>query len=93
VQKLKERIQKAIKEQKDLEKLAKQIEITITPEGLRIELIEDKSGTFFQSGSAKLEPERTGTPWHVGRTIEAFAQSPAAGRSYRCATVLRRQCL
>jgi chemotaxis protein MotB len=54
VQKLKERIQKAIKEQKDLEKLAKQIEITITPEGLRIELIENKSGTFFQSGSAKL---------------------------------------
>jgi chemotaxis protein MotB len=54
VQKLKEQIQKAIKSQPDLEKLAKQIEITITPEGLRIELIEDKSGTFFQSGSAKL---------------------------------------
>ena len=54
VQKLKEQIQKAIKDQKDLEKLAKQIEITITPEGLRIELIEDRSGTFFQSGSAKL---------------------------------------
>jgi chemotaxis protein MotB len=54
VQKLKEQIQKAIREQKNLEKLAKQIEITITPEGLRIELIEDKNGTFFQSGSAKL---------------------------------------
>ena len=54
VEKLKERIQKAIQNQKDLEKLANQIEITITPEGLRIELIEDKSGTFFQSGSAKL---------------------------------------
>jgi chemotaxis protein MotB len=54
VQKLKEQIQKAIKEQNNLQKLAKQIEITITPEGLRIELIEDKSGTFFQSGSAKL---------------------------------------
>jgi chemotaxis protein MotB len=54
VQKLKEQIQKAIKDQKDLEKLAKQIEITITPEGLRIELIEDKNGTFFQSGSSKL---------------------------------------
>ena len=54
VQKLKEQIQKAIMAQKDLEKLAKQIEITITPEGLRIELIEDKKGTFFQSGSAKL---------------------------------------
>ena len=54
VQKLKEQIQKAIKDQKDLEKLAKQIEITITPEGPRIELIEDKNGTFFQSGSSKL---------------------------------------
>ena len=54
VQKLKEQIQKAISAQKDLEKLAKQIEITITPEGLRIELIEDKNGTFFQSGSAQL---------------------------------------
>jgi len=54
VEKLKERIQKAIQNQKDLEKLAKQIEITITPEGLRIELIEDKNGTFFQSGSAQL---------------------------------------
>jgi chemotaxis protein MotB len=54
VQKLKEQIQRAILDQKDLEKLSKQIEITITPEGLRIELIENKSGTFFQSGSAKL---------------------------------------
>ena len=56
VKKLKEQIQKAIKDQKDLLKLAKQIEITITPEGLRIELIEDKNGTFFESGSAKLSP-------------------------------------
>ena len=56
VEKLKERIQKAIKDQKDLEKLAKQIEITITPEGLRIELIEDQKGTFFESGSAQLSP-------------------------------------
>ena len=54
VQKLKEQIEKAIAEQKNLEKLAKQIEITITPDGLRIELIEDKNGTFFQSGSAQL---------------------------------------
>jgi chemotaxis protein MotB len=54
VLKLKDQIQKAILQQKDLERLAKQIEITITPEGLRIELIEDKNGTFFQSGSAKL---------------------------------------
>jgi chemotaxis protein MotB len=54
VEKLKEEIEKAILKQADLSKLTKQIEITITDEGLRIELIEDKGGTFFESGSAKL---------------------------------------
>src|SRR5580658_4556258 len=39
---------------KEVEKLSKQIEITITPEGLRIELLEGKDGTFYESGSAKL---------------------------------------
>jgi chemotaxis protein MotB len=54
VEKLKEQIEKAIHEQRAFDKLTRQIEITITAEGLRIELIEDKSGTFFQSGSAQL---------------------------------------
>ena len=54
MQKLKDKIEEQIKAKKDLEKLSKQIEITITPEGLRIELLEDKDGTFYQSGSAKL---------------------------------------
>ncbi len=57
VENLKAQIEKAIHQQKDLEKLAKQIEITITPEGLRIELIESKNGTFFQSGSAVLSQD------------------------------------
>ena len=54
LQKLKEKLEEEIKARKELEKLSKQIEITITPEGLRIELIEDKNGTFYQSGSAQL---------------------------------------
>jgi chemotaxis protein MotB len=54
VEKLKAQIQKAILQQKDLVKLSKQVEITITGEGLRVELIEGKGGTFFESGSAKL---------------------------------------
>ncbi|HUD76198.1 MAG TPA: flagellar motor protein MotB [Terracidiphilus sp.] len=54
LQKLKDKLEQEIKARKDLEKLSKQIEITITPEGLRIELIEGKDGTFFQSGSARL---------------------------------------
>jgi chemotaxis protein MotB len=54
LEKLKEKLEEEIKARKDLEKLSKQIEIKVTPEGLRIELIEDKNGTFYQSGSAKL---------------------------------------
>lgn len=54
LQTLKDKLEQEIKARKELEKLSKQIEMTITPEGLRIELIEDKNGTFYQSGSAKL---------------------------------------
>ena len=54
LQKLKEKLERGIKAQKDLEKLSKQIEITITPEGLRVELLEDKNGTFYEMGSARL---------------------------------------
>jgi chemotaxis protein MotB len=54
LQKLKDKLEQEIKARKDLEKLSKQIEITITPEGLRIELLEGKDGTFFEIGGAKL---------------------------------------
>ncbi len=54
LQKLKEKLEAEIKARKELEKLSKQIEITITPEGLRIELLETKNGTFYESGSARL---------------------------------------
>ncbi len=54
MKRLKEKLEEEIKAKKELEKLSKQIEITITPEGLRIELLEDKDGTFYQSGSARL---------------------------------------
>ena len=54
MKKLKEKLEEEIKAKKELEKLSKQIEITITSEGLRIELIEGKNGTFYEIGSAKL---------------------------------------
>jgi chemotaxis protein MotB len=54
LQKLKDKLEQEIKARKDLEKLSKQIEITITPEGLRIELLEGKDGTFYEIGSPKL---------------------------------------
>jgi chemotaxis protein MotB len=54
LKRLKEKLEEEIKAKKELEKLSKQIEITITPEGLRIELIETKNGTFYESGKAQL---------------------------------------
>jgi chemotaxis protein MotB len=49
---LKEQLQRAVHKMDDFEKLKNQIQITITPEGLRIELLESESGTFFPIGSA-----------------------------------------
>ena len=35
----------------DLPKFRKQVEMIVTVEGLRIELLETKTGMFFQSGT------------------------------------------
>jgi len=51
---LKEQLQKSIRSINDLENLRKNIEMTVTAEGLRIELLESEKGTFFDSGSPKL---------------------------------------
>jgi chemotaxis protein MotB len=55
--KLKEQLQTAMKQVADFEKLKSHIEMTVTAEGLRIELSESASGTFFDSGSAKLNSD------------------------------------
>jgi chemotaxis protein MotB len=52
--KLKEQLQMAIRQMKDFEKLKSHIEMTVTSEGLRIELTESASGTFFESGRPEL---------------------------------------
>ena len=54
--KLKEQLLQSIHHLDPLDKLKNQIEITITPEGLRIELMESAKGTFFELGSAKPTP-------------------------------------
>jgi chemotaxis protein MotB len=51
--KLKEQLQKAVRRLNDFDKLKNQIQMTITVEGLRIELLESASGTFFESGSSQ----------------------------------------
>jgi chemotaxis protein MotB len=49
--KLKEELQKSVRRLSDFETLKDHIEMTVTAEGLRIELMEGESGTFFESGS------------------------------------------
>jgi chemotaxis protein MotB len=54
---LKEQLQKAVRQITNFDKLKNQIEMTITSEGLRIELLESSSGTFFESGSPSLNDD------------------------------------
>jgi chemotaxis protein MotB len=55
--KLKDQLEQKIREMNDFEKLKSHVEMTITSEGLRIELMESASGTFFDSGSPKLNAD------------------------------------
>ena len=51
--KLKETLDQAIREAPELAKIREQIKITITGEGLRVELLETANGVFFESGSPR----------------------------------------
>ena len=59
MQKLKEALLQSIHHVDQMDKLKSQIEITVTAEGLRIELMESAKGTFFDEGSAKPTPALT----------------------------------
>jgi chemotaxis protein MotB len=52
MEKLKDELQKSVRKMNDFNQLKKQIEMTVTAEGLRVELLESEVGTFFTSGSA-----------------------------------------
>jgi len=54
--KLKQTLESAMKQAPDLEKLKNQVLMTVTGEGLRIELVENEAGTFFESGSSSPSP-------------------------------------
>jgi chemotaxis protein MotB len=54
IQQLKEELQKAMSQVSNFDKLKDKVEMTITSEGLRIELLETKDGTFFATGQAEL---------------------------------------
>ncbi len=57
--KLREELQKTVRRLDNFDSLKDHIEMTVTAEGLRIELTESASGTFFESGSPA--PTRDGS--------------------------------
>lgn len=56
--KLKEKVEKALKDKANgqLSKFKDQIVIDVTPEGLRIQIVDEKNRPMFKSGSAQMEP-------------------------------------
>ena len=57
---LKEQLQKTIRQIPKFDELRNHIDMTVTNEGLRIELTESAAGTFFDSGSARMSADGTG---------------------------------
>jgi chemotaxis protein MotB len=62
--KLKEKLDAAVKKSPEFDKLKNHIKMTVTGEGLRIELSESANGVFFESGSPK--------PSEVGKNVVAM---------------------
>ncbi len=58
IEQLKEKLQKAIQQNPEFDKLKNNVEMTVTGEGLRIELVESEKGLFFESGQPS--PYRNG---------------------------------
>ena len=55
--KLRKRLEQAMKKMNDFQRIHQQVQMTITPEGLRIELMETQRGFFFENGSAAATSE------------------------------------
>jgi len=53
LQEIKEKIEQAVRQMPSLKDLQNQVKMTITPEGLRIDLLETKRGLFFENGDPK----------------------------------------
>ena len=57
--KLQQKLEAAMQQSPELQKLKDQVQMTVTGEGLRIELLESDVGTFFETGNA--QPTGSGT--------------------------------
>jgi chemotaxis protein MotB len=74
LEKAAEKIRIALDQLPGLNELAGQIQITATPEGLRIELVESNSATFFDNASAVLKPATERILSVIAREIGALGR-------------------
>ncbi|MGA2183483.1 MAG: flagellar motor protein MotB [Bryobacteraceae bacterium] len=56
IRKLREKVEQAMREAPELHQLSKYVQFTVTGEGLRIELMENDGGMFFETGSPRPTP-------------------------------------
>jgi chemotaxis protein MotB len=71
--KLQQKLEEALRRMPEIEKLKNQVTMTVTGEGLRIELLETSNGMFFDKGDAQLTPVGVGT---VGVLAKQLAKLP-----------------
>lgn len=67
-----EKLAKVIASMPEFDRLKDKIQITLTKEGLRIELIESTEGLFFDLGSARLKPDAVKLLRVVGEKVAGF---------------------
>ena len=74
--KLKDELQKTVRQMTTFDKFKNQIEMTVTSEGLRIELLETEKGFFFPSGVAT--PTEISSFAVIYGLVDRQRQGPAA---------------
>ena len=66
---LKERLEKAIESNPALKQFSKQLLLDITPEGLRIQIVDDQKRPMFDSGSAEMKPYTKEILHEIGKAL------------------------
>jgi hypothetical protein len=91
MEELKEQLQKTIREVPVFDKLKNNIDMTVTNEGLRIELTESATGTFFDSGSAKISGDGSELVVALAEEFGKAAEYAGDGRAHGFQAVSSRQ--
>ena len=73
MEKLKDKLEQAVKKKPEFEKLKDYVQLSVTGEGLRVELLESEKGIFFSSGSPSPSDEGEAL---IGKLADQLVQLP-----------------